>query len=175
MIGRVGVHRADDADVVDALGRRAGYSSLTSMPLWPCLENLNGDGSRPPPLARSVDSSAPGGCVPVVLFQGRLGVEGVDLRGAAVHEQEDDALGLGAKSGALGASGLSAALRGGSEETFAGEHRRQTQGAETAADFAQRLPAVHWLLRWKEHDWPFFEYGGETILSDGDAIVALCH
>ena len=40
VIGHVGVHRADDADVVDALGACAANSSLTSMPLWPYLLEL---------------------------------------------------------------------------------------------------------------------------------------
>ena len=43
--GAVGVHRADDAEVVDARWPTSGNSSLTSMPLWPCLRNLNGDAS----------------------------------------------------------------------------------------------------------------------------------
>ena len=34
VIGIVGVHRAEDADVVDAAAD-LGKSSLTSMPLWP--------------------------------------------------------------------------------------------------------------------------------------------
>ena len=52
-------------------------------------------------------------------------------------------LAFAANIGALGASWIVGGPGGGGEEAFAGEHRRQTQGAETAADLAQRLPAVH--------------------------------
>ena len=43
----VGVHRADDADVVDARSPSCGSSSLTSMPLWPYFAKLERRGSRP--------------------------------------------------------------------------------------------------------------------------------
>ena len=47
VIRHVGVHRADDADVVDALAT-CGNISLTSMPLWPYFWNLNGEGNAAP-------------------------------------------------------------------------------------------------------------------------------
>ena len=74
--------------------RRAGNSSLTSMPLWPYLRNLNGEGSAAPvwPLGRQV---AAGQRLAGVLGERRLGVERVDVRRPAVHEQVDDVLGLG--------------------------------------------------------------------------------
>ena len=64
------------------------------MPLWPYFWNLNGDGKAAPVL-RSVRRFARRQRLAGVLRQRRLGVEGIDVRRAAVHEQVDDALGLG--------------------------------------------------------------------------------
>ena len=64
------------------------------MPLWPYFWNLNGDGKRGPGLAlgRQVP---PGSGWPAYFVERRLGVERIDVRRPAVHEQVDDALGLG--------------------------------------------------------------------------------
>ena len=96
VVGHVGVHRADDADVVDACSAMCGKISLTSMPLWPYFLNLNGDVKHAPVL-RSVGRLAVRQRLAVVLRQHRLGIEGIDVRRAAVHEEEDDALGLAGK------------------------------------------------------------------------------
>ena len=71
-----------------------GSSSLTSMPLWPDFLNSNGEGSRPP-VWRSVRRLTESGRWPACLARIGLGIEHVDLRRAAGHEQEDDVLGLG--------------------------------------------------------------------------------
>ena len=73
-----------------------GKISLTSMPLCPCRSNRNGDRIRLPVL-RSVRRLPPGKRLAVILVEHRLGVEGIDLRHAAIHEQKDHALGLGRK------------------------------------------------------------------------------
>ena len=62
------------------------------MPLWPYFLNVNGDLISAPVL-RSVAIAAAGQRLAVVLVEHRLGIEAVDLRQAAVHEQEDDVLG----------------------------------------------------------------------------------
>ena len=69
-----------------------GNSSLTSMPALPYFLNANGERISAPVL-RSVATRAAGQRLAVVLVEHRLGIEAVDLRQAAVHEQEDDALG----------------------------------------------------------------------------------
>ena len=69
-----------------------GNSSLTSMPLWPYFLNVNGERISSPVLPLGRDRPA-GQRLAVILVEHRLGIEGVDLRRAAVHEQEDDALG----------------------------------------------------------------------------------
>ena len=66
-------------------------SSLTSMPLWPYLWNLNGEGNAAPVLRSVVRFCGAG--LPGVLLQGGLGVEGVDLRRPAVEEEVDDPFG----------------------------------------------------------------------------------
>ena len=68
-----------------------GKSSETSMPLSPCGCAANGEGINLPVLRRPVTTEA-GGAWPAYLLQRRLGVEGIDVRRAAVHEQEDDPL-----------------------------------------------------------------------------------
>ena len=45
VVDRLGVHAADEAHVVDHLGRVQGSSSLTHMPHWPCWANLYFDGA----------------------------------------------------------------------------------------------------------------------------------
>ena len=169
VVGRVGVHRADDANVVDARGRRSGYSSLTSMPLWPCLSNLNGDGNRPPPLARSVESCA-SGRVPLYFSRARLGVEGVHLRGAAVHEQEDDALGRRLEHRRPGGERIVGRLRLGSQQAFAGQHGGQAQRAEAAADPAEHVTTGDAKVRWDEHDGGPQVCGERGIRSPGLAV-----
>ena len=46
MLGNVGVHAVDEADVVDALAD-FWKMSLTHLPIWPYCRNLYGDGNRP--------------------------------------------------------------------------------------------------------------------------------
>jgi hypothetical protein len=68
-----------------------GNSSLTSMPHWPYFLNANGERISAPVL-RSVGDRAAGQRLAVILVERRFGIEAVDLRQAAVHEQEDDVL-----------------------------------------------------------------------------------
>ena len=61
------------------------------MPLLPYFLNVNGDLHQRAGLALGRDRAA-GQRLAVVLVEHRLRIEAVDLRQAAVHEQEDDAL-----------------------------------------------------------------------------------
>ena len=58
----------------------------------PCFANLNGDGSRLPVFVRSSCGISNGSGLPLSLVEPRLGVERVDVRRPARHEQEDDPL-----------------------------------------------------------------------------------
>ena len=72
-----------------------GNRSLTGMPLWPYLLELpRATASVLPTLLNCVGSTFIVIGLPCYFVQARLGVERVDLRRAAVHEQEDDGLGL---------------------------------------------------------------------------------
>ena len=69
----------------------SGKISLTSMPDCPHLWNLNGDLKSAPGFAVGLE---PGRLLAVPLRQFGLGVERIDLRRPAVHEQVDDVLRL---------------------------------------------------------------------------------
>ena len=78
--------------------RRWGNSSLTAMPLCPYLRNCQGDFSRLPDAVFGKSERAfERQRLAVVAGQARLGIERVHVRGTAVHEQKDHALGLGRK------------------------------------------------------------------------------
>ena len=116
-----------------------GNSSLTSMPLWPYFLNVNGDVISAPVL-RSVATVPPGSGWPSYLSSIGFGVEGVDLRQAAVHEQEDDALGprrmieLARRRRCRRAHGAGARQR-------LADHAGERHHAEAAAHPAERVAA----------------------------------
>ena len=62
-----------------------GYSSEIHVPVSPCWLNLNFDAGQ---------DAAARPDLAVILLKLRLVIPGVHLRGGAVHEQEDDPLGL---------------------------------------------------------------------------------
>ena len=109
----VGVARADERHVVDALAPRCGNRSRDPGPAWPCCANLNGDSSslaRPASLKKPGRADRPGSGLPSRRSSSGLGSNSVHLARPAVHEQEDDGLRLRRRSAA--ASGR-AGRRGG--------------------------------------------------------------
>ena len=78
---------------------RCGKISDTQAPDWPCRVNWNGDFISPPisPGKKAGLGIEAFQRLAVAFFQLGLVVPGVDLALAAVHEQPDDALGLGRK------------------------------------------------------------------------------
>ena len=62
------------------------------MPHWPCFANFHGEASRLPVLVRSSFGFSNGSGLPLSRGEPRLGVEQVDVRRPAGHEQEDDVL-----------------------------------------------------------------------------------
>ena len=100
MVGNIGVHGADDANIIDAGAyRREDLADLQA-----------GLAAFPEGEGRLVKSaSLPFGAQPrrrrplAMLFgEFGFGVEGVDLAGAAIHEQVNDMLGAGPEVGGLG-------------------------------------------------------------------------
>ena len=120
-----------------------GNSSLTSIPHWPYFLNANGDRISAP-VFRSVATDAAGQRLAVVLVEHRLGIEAVDLRQPAVHEQEDDVLGARGDDRACARRARRAgrtlsgpAARAIDSPTRLGER----QHAEAVANAAQRVAA----------------------------------
>ena len=72
MVGHVGVHRADDAHVVDVRSAVRAKSSLTSMPLWPYFWNAKGE-RRAAPVLRSVRRFGAGSGLPWYFASNGLG------------------------------------------------------------------------------------------------------
>ena len=93
MIGHVGLHRPDHADVVDALAHMREDLADLDPALAVGLE-LEGRAERSACLPLGTQVAHRQGLA-VVLRQLGLGVERVDLRRSAVHEQVDHPLGLG--------------------------------------------------------------------------------
>ena len=78
--------------------------SLTSMPLWPYLLELERRGERGAGLALGRQRCRRAAAWPAYFVEHRLGVERIDVRRAAVHEDVDDALGFGGEVGRVRAA-----------------------------------------------------------------------
>ena len=107
VVDRLGVHRADDAELVDDLRRvrqqvadprAAACRAARSRTATPA--SGSDDWLPDMPVSRWPCRTESGNCSPLRLSQQRLVVEQLDLRRAAGHEQVDDALGLRRRSGA---------------------------------------------------------------------------
>ena len=85
-----------------------GNRSLTGMPLWPYWRNFHGRLEHVADVVELRGLDLHLDRLAVLAVEPRLGIERIDLRRPAVHEQEDDVLGLGRESaGPAGRSGLS--------------------------------------------------------------------
>src|SRR4029078_6728954 len=97
MIGGVGVHRANDAQLIDIAGELrkelAHLGAALSM-MGEFERRLHQIAFR---LSLALGSERLGQRLAVELFQARLGVEGVNVRGTAVHEQKNQLLRAGRK------------------------------------------------------------------------------
>ena len=98
---------------------------------------LGAFGRRPAPRARW----------PLYFSRAGLGSKVSTCDGPPFMNRKMTRLAFGANIGGLGASGLSAALAAGASRPSPASIVARPEGAETAADLAQRLPAVHRLLR----------------------------
>src|SRR5262249_10580025 len=90
MIGAVGEHRADDAQVVGVAAKLGKEIADLDAALSVFLE---GEWRLEQRARFALGLSVARGCgLPVVLVEQRLGIERVDLRRTAVEEEEDDVL-----------------------------------------------------------------------------------
>ena len=108
------------------------------MPLSPCCVNFQGDLSRLPVAANCTRGLANGSGLPSSRVKQRLGVERVDVRRPALHEQEDDPLGPRRKMRRLGGERIGRRLLG---ARFVGQQRGQGQRAEADGRLAQQSAA----------------------------------
>ena len=148
VVDGLGVHAADEANVVDVLGQirqqfadpHAGLSVLGE------LEHRGGDGKpllagghRREPLAHA---NRVGQILVEPLLHLGLIVEQVHLRRPADHVQIDDVLGLGCEVRAQRAVEAHLAGRGGGVgRSIAAKQRRQRGGAQGIGSAAKKLPA----------------------------------
>ena len=80
--------------------------------------------------------------LPVHPIHRRFVVEGVDVTGTAIHEEENDALGLPADHGRFGFQRI-CRTEGLAEESLAAEQPGQGKRRKAASDRADKLAAVH--------------------------------
>ncbi len=110
-----GVHRADDANVVDDAGGVAGAVRRLRCPTAPWLANFQGLAKQF--AAGTIDEAevdlADRRSVPSQPGQFGLGIQQVDVRRSAVHEERNHRLGLRRKMGRLGAASRAPANRDG--------------------------------------------------------------
>ena len=109
------------------------------MPLWPYFWNLNGDRIAAP-VFRSVRRLPRRQRLAVVLVEHRLGVERVDLRRPAVHEQVDDVLRLRREVRLLRRERVERRRRRG-ERRVVGEHAGEAEHAEAGAAAGEHVAA----------------------------------
>ena len=129
MVRHVGVHRADDAQVIDA--RRDVWEDLADLdPALAVLAESVGRGEGGPGTAFGAEILARQHLAGVPVER-RLGIEGVDVRRPTVHEQVDDAFRLGRevrparRERRQVGTVRSHTLRSGAEQTLGGEQIRQ--------------------------------------------------
>ena len=122
MVAVVGVHGADDAEIVNALADFGEDLADFEAGLAVAFE-LPGRAHERAAGTVGADLGAGHGLA-IVLSQGGLGVEGIYLRHAAIQKQEDDVFGFGGEMGC----GLQDALR--------------THQAEAAAELPEKLSPV---------------------------------
>ncbi len=142
MVRVVGVERADHADVVDAAADLGVKLRDLDARLAVALEPERRGHHLPALPAAGLDRI--GRVLPLVVLQGGLGVERIDVRRPAVHEQEDQALGprrevRRVRRQRVERDGRLLGPRRGGEEPGVGEDAGQAEGAEAAPDAGEQV------------------------------------
>ena len=144
MIGGVGVHRTDDAEVVDVLGGfREDLTDLDAAFAVLLEPERRGQAARGFPLRRQVSL---GQHLAFVLLQERLGIEGVDLRRTTVQVDVNDVLGFRREMGRMGCQGVPdrrarGPSRGLSQQSSVAQQAHQAEHAHPRAGLAEGLAA----------------------------------
>ena len=148
VVGHVGMHRANDGNVVDVPGNVGEYLADFDAALAMFLEAKRRRKRRPgAPLGAQIrHRQLPAG----VAQQGRLRIEGVDVGRSAIHEEMNDALGLAgimrrARGQRRGADGTGGPV--GPEQTFGGQQAGEAERAESHAAAAQEITTGERILR----------------------------
>ena len=95
VFGKLACHRTNDAQIIGACGNMCGNSSLTGSPARTVMGKLPGTSQRQTILVELRPLLGHWKWLPIEGLQLWLGIERVDLRNTAIHEQEDDVLGSG--------------------------------------------------------------------------------
>ena len=113
------------------------------MPLWPCGVKVRGLASTAAfglvKARRRSLVSLGGQRLAVPLLEFGLGIEEIDLAGPALHEHEDDVLGLGRE---VRFARRQRILLHGGGAAFALQHLRQRDGADAAGAIAEEFAAA---------------------------------
>ena len=130
MVGDVGDHRPDDAELVDDSGHvRKDFADFDAVAaVFPEGEGGPHQGAGGELGARGLVGQR----LAVVLVEHRLAVEGIDLGEPALQEHDNDVFGLGSEVRRFGRPGV-AGDRDGS--------RGETGHPQAGAELLQRLPA----------------------------------
>ena len=134
--GDVGVHRADHGDVVDRLGGATEDVADLDAALAVLVEfERRGEGGAGLALGREC---AAGQQLAGIFVEHRFGIERVDVRRAAVHEDVDDALGFGGEVGRVRAERIG---RGGGRFLGAHDQVAECERAEAHAAAVEQFAA----------------------------------
>ena len=144
--GRIGDHGVDERDVIDA-GAEVGEEIADELAaLAVGLEGPLGSDDAAFVLFAAAAEGFHGNSFAVEFVEFGLVLEGIDLAGAAVHEEKDDALGFGFEMRLLGREGIAEGRSGrggggGGEEVVEGEQAGHGEAGEAGAGFAEEFAA----------------------------------
>ena len=148
VIGNIGVHRTDNADIIDAAGRPgeqfADLDAVLAVALELVRRTHGAGGLAFGAQVRRRQRLA------VELVEGRLGIEGIDVRRAAVHEQMHDAPRLRGEVRRLRRQRIHRIIAavGGAQEPGIAENAGQSEPRHAEAATAEQITASQeWQVR----------------------------
>jgi hypothetical protein len=138
MIGHVGLHRTDHANVVDGLGGFGKNLADLDAALPVFFEGKRRPEGRAG-FAFGIEMN--GDFLAVILREFGLRIEGVHVRGAAIHEKVNDALGLGGQRRVLRSQRMEVGGFGGAQAEGIAEEAPEGQTAHAHAATVQEIAA----------------------------------